>query len=97
MKLNRLIAVSAVGISLLTTPSSVFASGPDSSSPCLLFCVGNHTDTDHAPNRQSDMNGQNTGIGRNCDHGKGNGGGYCPAPSPQNPPPPPPPPVGPKG
>jgi hypothetical protein len=97
MKLKHLLAVSAVGFSLLLTPSSAFATGPDNPSPSL-FGVGNHTDTDHAPNRQSDMNGQNTGIGRNCDHGKGNGGGYCPATSPQNPPPPPPPPGGgPKG
>jgi hypothetical protein len=96
MKLNHLIAVSAVGFSLLITPSWAFATGPDGPSACLLFCVGNHTDTDHAPKRQSDMNGQNTGTGRNCDQGKGNGGGYC-ATSPQNPPPPPPPPVSPKG
>jgi hypothetical protein len=96
MKLNHLIAVSAVAFSLLTTSSPAFASWNDSPAP-TLFGVGNHTDTAHAPKRQSDMNGQNTGTGRNCDHGKGNGGGYCPAPSPQNPPPPPPPPVGPKG
>jgi hypothetical protein len=94
MKLNRLIAASVVGISLLTLSSPSFAAANDSHS---LFGSVNHTDTDKASKRQSDMNGQNTGIGRNCDHGKGNGGGYCPA-SPQNPPPPPPPPVvGPKG
>jgi len=97
MKLKRLIAASVVGISMVATSPAAFATGPDSPSPCLFFCVGNHTDTDHASKRQSDMNGQNTGIGRNCDHGKGNGDGYC-ATSPQNPPPPPPPPVvGPKG
>jgi hypothetical protein len=96
MKLNRIIAVSAVGFSLLTISPAAFAT-EQSSSSWSLFSVGNHTDTDHASKRQSDMNGQNTGTGRNCDHGKGNGGGYCPAPSPQNPPPPPPPVVGPKG
>lgn len=95
MKLNHLLAVSAVALSLLTISSPAFATGPDTPAPSL-FGVGNHTDTDHATKRQSDMNGQNTGTGRNCDHGKGNGGGYCPAASPQNPPPPPPP-VGPKG
>ena len=96
MKLNRLIAASVVGISLLTLSSPSFAAANDSHSWSLFGSV-NHTDTDKASKRQSDMNGQNTGIGRNCDHGKGNGGGYCPT-SPQNPPPPPPPPVvGPKG
>lgn len=93
MKLNHILAVSAVGFSLLTAAPAAFAIGSDSPSP-TLFGVGNHTDTDHAPKRQSDMNGQNTGTGRNCDQGKGNGGGYCPA---NTPPPPPPPPVGPKG
>jgi hypothetical protein len=96
MKLNRLIAASVVGFSLLATSPAAFATDHGSSS-LSLFGVGNHTDTDHASKRQSDMNGQNTGTGRNCDQGKGNGGGYCPATSPQNPPPPPPPPVGPKG
>ena len=24
-----------------------------------------------------DQNGQDSGRGNNCDHGKGNGGGYC--------------------
>jgi hypothetical protein len=95
MKLNRLIAASVVGFSLLATATAAFATEHDSSL-LSLFGVGNHTDTDHASKRQSDMNGQNTGTGRNCDHGKGNGGGFCAA-SPQNPPPPPPPPVGPKG
>jgi hypothetical protein len=95
MKLNRLIAMSAVGISLLTTSTSAFAaenSGPSFS----LFSIFTHPDTDKVSKRQSDMNGQDTGRGRNCDHGKGNGGGYC-GTSPQTPTPPPPPPVGPKG
>jgi hypothetical protein len=95
MKLNHFIAASAVAISLLATSPSAFATEHDSPSSSL-FGVGNHTDTDHASKRQSDMNGQNTGTGRNCDNGKGNGGGYC-GTSPQNSPPPPPPPVGPKG
>jgi hypothetical protein len=91
MKLNRLIAMSAVGISLLTTPTSVFASPSFS-----LLSIFSPTDTEKASKRQSDMNGQNTGRGHNCDNGKGNGGGYCGTGTP-TPAPPPPPPVGPKG
>jgi hypothetical protein len=94
MKLNRLIAASVVGISLLTTSTSVFAENNGSS--YSLFGIFTHPDTDKASKRQSDMNGQDTGRGRNCDNGKGNGGGYC-GTSTQTPPPPPPPPVGPKG
>jgi hypothetical protein len=95
MKLNRLIAASAIGIALLTPSTSAFAAEQESHS-YSLFGFLNHPDTDKASKRQSDMNGQDTGRGRNCDNGKGNGGGYC-GTSPQNPPPPPSPPVGPKG
>jgi hypothetical protein len=83
MKLNRLIAASVVGISLLTTSTSVFAENNGSS--YSLFGIFTHPDTDKASKRQSDMNGQDTGRGRNC------------GTSTQTPPPPPPPPVGPKG
>jgi hypothetical protein len=77
MKLNRLIMVSLVGISL-STPA--FACDHSTWSGILSFF---HHDTDqdndgnHGSKRQCDQNGQNSGTGNNCDHGKGNGGGYC--------------------
>jgi hypothetical protein len=79
MKLNRLIMVSLVGISLSTPAWACEHSGGG------IFSFFHHCDHDqdndggnnHGSKRQCDQNGQNSGTGNNCDHGKGNGGGYC--------------------
>ena len=78
MKLNRMLSISALGFSLLTT--SAVASGnngnssSDGSHGSLIGWFQNLVAESH---RECDQNGQNTGKGNNCDHGKGNGGGYC--------------------
>jgi hypothetical protein len=77
MKLNRLIMVSLVGISLSTPAWACEHSGGG------IFSFFHHCDHDqdndgnHGSKRECDQNGQNSGTGNNCDHGKGNGGGYC--------------------
>ena len=81
MKLNRLIMASAICLTL--SAPSAFASEPGTG---WLFSFFHHNDQDHSndtrsqthnSSRECDQNGQNSGTGRNCDHGKGNGGGYC--------------------
>jgi hypothetical protein len=75
MKLNRLIAVTIVGISLLTTSTSAFASERNSWS---WFGLCSHTDrekekdSDHNRdhNRDRDRNG-----GHDCNHGGSTGSG----------------------
>lgn len=82
MKLNQLLTASVLGFSLITT-SSAFAcehsSGGNSSSHqdnhWSFFDWCHHAISDS--HRECDHDGQNTGNGNNCDHGKGNGGGYC--------------------
>ena len=77
MKINRLLIASLLGFSLLTTSALACdhtGSGSSEESHWSLLGWCHHT-TDHQ--RECDQNGQNSGIGRNCDHGKGNGGGYC--------------------
>jgi hypothetical protein len=74
MKLNRLLTASVLGFSLLTT--SAFACEHDSHS-WSFFGWCSHTDKDNDKKRECDQNGQNSGTGNNCDHGRGNGGGYC--------------------
>jgi hypothetical protein len=82
MKLNRLIAVSIVGFSLLTTSTSAFACDHESGSSWSFFGWCHH-DNDH---------------NHDCDHDKDKGGKDCPGhgggSSHQDPPPPP---TGPKG
>jgi hypothetical protein len=80
MKLNRLFIASLLGFSMLTTSAlacdhSAGSSTSSSQESHWSFFGWNHHSDDSR--RESDMNGQNTGTGRNCDHGKGNGGGYC--------------------
>jgi hypothetical protein len=80
MKLNRLVLVSLIGISL-STPA--WACDPSSGGIFSFFHHSDHShdndsqDRNHNSGRQCDQNGQNSGTGNNCDHGKGNGGGYC--------------------
>jgi hypothetical protein len=81
MKLNRLFIASLLGFSMLTTSAlacdhSSGSSSTSSQESHWSFFGWNHN-SDADSRRESDMNGQNTGTGRNCDHGKGNGGGYC--------------------
>jgi len=80
MKLNRLLTASLLGFSLLTT--SAFACEHSSSNSgnsagshwsFLDWCHNIVADS----KRECDQNGQDSGKGRNCDRGKGNGCGYC--------------------
>ncbi len=66
MKLNRLIAVSIVGFSLLTTSTSAFACDHESGSSWSFFgwCHHDNHDNDH---------------NHDCDHDKDKGGKDCPA------------------
>ena len=76
MKLKRMLSASVLSLSLLTT--SAFASensGISSGSHWSL--TGWFQNIVAESHRQCDQNGQDTGRGNNCDHGKGNGGGYC--------------------
>src|SRR4051794_26233698 len=78
MKLNRLLIASLLGFSLLT--NSALASdnhsngGSGEESHWSMLGWFHHVADSH---RECDHNGQNTGTGRNCAHGVGNGGGYC--------------------
>jgi uncharacterized membrane protein YgcG len=76
MKLNRLIMVSLVGISLSTPAWACEHSGGGILS-FFHHCDHDNDSQSHDSKRQCDQNGQNSGTGNNCDHGKGNGGGYC--------------------
>ena len=72
MKLNRLLAVSIVGMSLLTTSTSAFACEHDSHSWSFFgFC--NHTDKDKDKDRDCDHD-RNKG-GHECNHGGSSTGG----------------------
>jgi hypothetical protein len=80
MKLNRLLIASLLGFSLLTTSALACDKGSSShESHWSLFGWCHHDDSADSDShkRECDQNGQNSGIGNNCDHGKGNGGGYC--------------------
>jgi hypothetical protein len=80
MKVNQLLTASVLGFSLLTT--SAFASEHSNSNSrsgegtswSLTGWFHNLVAESH---RECDQNGQNSGRGNNCDHGRGNGGGYC--------------------
>jgi len=69
MKLNRLIAASIVGISLLAPSTSAFACDHDSHSSWSWFGFCNHTDHD----RDCDHD-RNSG-GHDCNHGGSSSGG----------------------
>src|SRR5258708_29321674 len=79
MKLNRMLSVSALGLSLLAT--SAFASDHSGNSRSGEGTSWSLTGWFHnlvaESHRECDQNGQNTGRGNNCDRGRGNGGGYC--------------------
>jgi hypothetical protein len=73
MKLTRSIMVVLVGLSL-SAPSAHACEIPGAGFFTWLYSVCHH---EGGFNRECDQNGQNSGTGRNCDHGRGNGGGYC--------------------
>jgi hypothetical protein len=80
VKLNQVLTASVLGFSLITT-SSAFAcehssgsTGHEESHWSFLGWCHNLVAESH---RECDQNGQDSGRGNNCDHGKGNGGGYC--------------------
>jgi hypothetical protein len=79
MKLNRMLSASVLGLSLLAT--SAFACEPSSNSRSGEGTSWSLTGWFHnlvaESHRECDQNGQDSGRGNNCDHGRGNGGGYC--------------------
>src|SRR5258708_10306811 len=79
MKLNRMLSVSVLGFSLITT--SAFACEHSSNSRSGEGTSWSLTGWFHnlvaESHRECDQNGQDSGRGNNCDHGRGNGGGYC--------------------
>jgi hypothetical protein len=79
MKINRMLSTSVLALSLVTT--SAFASdhggnsrSGEGTSWSLTGWFHNLVAESH---RECDQNGQDSGKGNNCDHGRGNGGGYC--------------------
>lgn len=81
MKINRLLVASVLGFAFLAT-SSAFAYDHDNSRNAqshwsFLGWYHHLTQPNDEHHRECDQNGQDSGIGRNCDRGKGNGGGYC--------------------
>jgi hypothetical protein len=73
MKLNRLIAVSVVGISLLSTSSSAFACEHDSHS-WSFFGWCSHTDKDKDCDHKDRDCDHDRNRGHDCDHGGSTGG-----------------------
>ncbi len=73
MKLTRSIMVVLVGLSL-SAPAAHACEIPGAGFFTWLYSMCHH---DLDSRRECDQNGQNSGIGRNCDRGNGNGGGYC--------------------
>jgi hypothetical protein len=71
MKLNRLIAVSIVGFSLITTSTSAFACEHESHSWSFFgWCSHDDKDKDH---KDCDHD-RNSGGGRDCNHGGSSAG-----------------------
>jgi len=81
MKLNRLLVAYVLGLAFLATSSALASennnSGNEQSHWSFLGWCHHFTESHDEHQRECDQNGQNSGIGRNCDRGKGNGGGYC--------------------
>ncbi|MEO6983156.1 MAG: hypothetical protein ABI072_08575 [Edaphobacter sp.] len=80
--MNRMILTLLLGFSLLTTSALAceHSSQAGQSSHWSFSFFGwchHYADQDHQ--RECDQNGKDSGQGRNCDRGKGNGGGYCSA------------------
>ena len=79
MKLNRLIAVSIVGFSLLTTSTSAFACEHDSHSWSFFgICSHAFSHHDHDCDHNGNGGGGNNNGGHDCERGKGRGDGNCP-------------------
>jgi len=81
MKFNRLLVASVLGLAFLATSSALACEHNDSSNEqshwSFLGWCQHFTQSHDEHHRECDQNGQDSGIGRNCDRGKGNGGGYC--------------------
>jgi hypothetical protein len=79
MKLKHLMLAPALCLTL--SAPSAFACEHGSGWVFTLFHHCDHNQNsdngNHNSGRQCDQNGQDSGRGNNCDHGKGNGGGYC--------------------
>jgi hypothetical protein len=77
MKLNRLLTVSVLGFSLLTTSAFADSRNNDSSNQSHWSFLSWIYNPVADSRRECDQYGQNSGKGNNCDRGRGNGGGYC--------------------
>jgi uncharacterized membrane protein YgcG len=75
MKLNRLIAASVVGFSLLTASTSAFACDHDSGRSWSFFGFCNHNDRDKDKDRDKDCNHDRNNGGHDCNHGGSSSGG----------------------
>ena len=73
MKLNRLIAASIVGISLLAPSTSAFACDHDGHSSWSWFGFCNHTD--HDKDKDKDCDHDRNNGGHDCNHGGSSTGG----------------------
>jgi hypothetical protein len=77
MKINRVLIALFLGFSLLTTSALACDHGSSGQQSGWSFFGWSFHHEDDSHKRECDQNGQNSGTGNNCDHGKGNGGGYC--------------------
>jgi hypothetical protein len=82
MKPTRLFLVTLLGLGLALSTTPVFAcdhgsGGSNEGSSWSFFGWCQHFFDSDSHHRECDQNGQNSGRGNNCDHGRGNGGGYC--------------------
>jgi hypothetical protein len=77
MKLHRMLSASVLGLSLLTTSAFACDGNSRSGEGTSWSLTGWFHNLVAESHRECDQNGQNSGRGNNCDHGRGNGGGYC--------------------
>ena len=77
MKPNKLFATTVLGLSLATTSAFACEHGSSSSGESHWSFLGWCHNIIADSHRECDPDGQDSGRGNNCDHGRGNGGGYC--------------------
>src|SRR5258707_15054758 len=76
MKLHRMLSAFILGFSLLTTSAFASSSNSRSGEGTSWSLTGWFHNLVAESHRECDQNGQDSGRGNNCDHGRGKGGGY---------------------